>query len=206
MPKKPTVFRFWQAVEALTPQKADKPDPSNPRAPVYLIDEQGILFPWESPIHRRKPIGKDKAWRYALQCGLYDSKELAALLEEKIGAHEEVYDDRRDVGRSRLFDLGLDENGYPVPESFALSLACWSAGQILQFDDGIEALEAGGRIDTTGLDEAREDAPLVDSGYSGFDELSRRLVRRLAVEAARLRESGKPPASLAACQPAPSAA
>lgn len=194
MPKKPTVFRFWQAVEALTPQKADKPDPSNPRAPVYLIDEQGILFPWESPIHRRKPIGKDKAWRYALQCGLYDSKELAALLEEKIGAHEEVYDDRRDVGRSRLFDLGLDENGYPVPESFALSLACWSAGQILQFDDGIEALEAGGRIDTTGLDEAREDAPLVDSGYSGFDELSRRLVRRLAVEAARLRESGKPPA------------
>ncbi|MGD9787566.1 MAG: DEAD/DEAH box helicase [Sulfuricellaceae bacterium] len=114
-------------------------------------------------------------------------------MEDKLGAHEEVFDDRRDGGRSRLFDLGFDDKGYPIPENFILSLACWSAGQVLHYGDGIAVLEQGGQIDTGGLQEADEDIPNPSSGYSGFDDLSRRLVQRLVAEAAEMRQSGKPP-------------
>lgn len=175
------------------PQKADKTNPTDLTAPVYSLDEKENAFPWANPSHCHKPLGKGKAWRYTIQCGLHDTTELAKLLEDKIGAHEEVFDDRRDGGRSRLFDLGFDDNGYPIPESFVLSLACWSAGQILRSDDGVQILDRGGQIDTGGLQEPDQDIPSPNSGYTGFDDLSRRLVQRLVSETAGMRQSGKPP-------------
>lgn len=185
------VIRFWQAIEASTPQKADKPNPTHPTFPIYLIDVNEPSFPWLNQSHRRKRIEKNKTWRYTFQCGLYDTNMLAKLLEERIGSHEEVFDERRNGDRSRLFDLAFDDYGYPIPESFVLSMACWSAGQILHFNGGIEILERGGQIDTSGLQKADDDIPDPDSGYSSFDELSRRLVQRLVVELAEMRESGQ---------------
>ena len=187
------VFRFWRAIEASMPQKADKANPADSAAPVYLLDKRESIFPWENPSHRRKPLRKDWDWRYTLQCGLYQSDNLARLLEDRIGTHKKVFDDRRGGVRSRLFDLGFDGIGYPIPESFVLALSCWSAGQILHFSDGIEILERGGKIDTGGLPEADQDIPSPDSGYSGFDELSRRLVQWLVVELGEMRETGLPP-------------
>jgi len=176
------------------PQKADKTNPGDPNTPIYPLDESETLFPWANPDHCRKLLGKGKVWRYTLQCGLYDTNKLAKLLEDKIGAHDEVFDDRRDGGRSRLFDLGFEANGYPIPESFVLSLSCWSSGQILHFDSGIEILELGGRIDVRGLQEADKDIPSPNSGYSGFDDLSRRLVQRLVIETAGMRQFNQQPA------------
>lgn len=175
------------------PQKADKPKPKDLIIPIYALDERETPFPWSDPRHCRKPLGKDKMWCYTLQCGLYETSELGTLLEHKIGPHVEVFEDRRDGGRSRLFDLSFEDNGCPIPDSFTLSLACWSAGQILHFDNGIEILEQGGQIDVHGLQNADEDILSPNSGYSGFDELSQRLVQWLTIEKAGMREPGRQP-------------
>lgn len=187
------IFRFWRAIEASMPQKADKANPTDRIAPVYKLDEKARLFPWSNPVHYRKPLSHGKAWRYTLQSGLYDTADLATRLEEKIGSHEKVFDDRRAGTQSRLFDLAFDSNGYPVPASFILSMACWSAGQILDADDGVQVLDRWGQIDTRGLPEPDEDILGPNSGYSGFDALSRRLTQYLVSETTGMRESDTPP-------------
>src|SRR3546814_2386506 len=72
-----------------------------------------------------------------MQDGVYDIEKFSTLLEDKLGAHEDVFDERRPIGQARLFDLTFDEDGYPLAQSFVLSLACWAAGQILHYHNGI---------------------------------------------------------------------
>ena len=47
------------------------------------------------------------------------------MLEEKIGAHEAVPEERK-KGTCRLFDIGFNEEGIPQPATFMLSLSAWS--------------------------------------------------------------------------------
>lgn len=171
-----SLLAFWRAVESLTPQKLERPDLKSPDAPVYAIDHQDAVWPWHDPAHRHKKLPANKTWRYTLQAGRYDIDTLTQLLTDTIGAHADVFDGGRSNGQSRLFDLGFDHDGYPLPETFVLSLACWSAGQILHFDDGIAALESGGQVDVEDLPAPDEDTPRVDSGYPGFDDLSQGLM------------------------------
>lgn len=188
-----SLLAFWRAIESLTPQKLERADPKSADAPVYAIDTTDAVFPWHDPAHRRKKIPANKAWRYTLQAGRYDIDALTQLLQDKIGAHADVFDDGRSNGQSRLFDLGFDNKGYPLPETFVLSLACWSAGQILNFEDGMAALEEGGRVEVDDLPAPDQDTPRVDSGYSGFDALSQGIVMWLSQAEAKMRENGSPP-------------
>jgi DNA polymerase III delta prime subunit len=183
------LFKFWQTVEALTPQKAEKPNPPSS----YAIKTEESLFPWKNSAHLKRKLLNDKTWSYILQCGIYETSVLADLLEEKIGAHKEVYDERREHGQSRLFDIEVNDAGYPNPDKFTLSLACWAAGQILHHEDGIKVLQAGGMIDCSDLKPPAVDSPRPNSGYWGFDELSQRLQLRLTEQVSSLKEKGTPP-------------
>lgn len=188
----PRILRFWRAVEACVPQKAEKANPTHVTEPVYRL-RAGESMPWFDPDHLARRIAPRLAWRYTLQAGLYDIERFAALLEVKLGSHEDVFDERRPSGQARLFDLAFDEDGYPLPQNFVLSLACWAAGQILHYPDGIAALEDGGRIVTTGLPEANPEIPSPNSGYTGFDTLVRRLIQWLVDATAAARERKTPP-------------
>src|SRR3546814_10443029 len=96
------------------------------------------------------------------------------------------------MGQARLFDLTFDEDGYPLAQSFVLSLACWAAGQILHYHNGIAVLEDSGTIITDGLPEADKDVPSPYSGYSGFDVLVQRLIQWITDEAAEARKKETP--------------
>jgi hypothetical protein len=210
------LFRFWQTIEALSPQGADKPDASNNSFPIYRV-EDGNLPPWLDSSHLRRPIPANKAWRYSLQCGLFDSLKLAELLTTKLlttkisqpddvlneklkGGESRLFDlgfddsgilnEKLKGGESRLFDLGFDDSGIPIPETFVLSMACWASGQILHFN--VDILEQGGQ---NNLDDVKVyDHPNVlpiNSGYEGFDVLSERLIGYVAKQAAVLQEQNQ---------------
>lgn len=187
------VFRFWRAIEACIPQKADKADPSSASAPIYKIPAGLAQFPWTSQEHLAKRIHPKQVWRYTLQCGLYDISALCKWIEDKIGAHEDVYGEGRPAGDSRLFDLNFDEGGYPLAQSFNLSLACWSAGQILHHPDGIAVLESGGAGVSTRLPDPEVGTPSPQTGFDAFDALSVRLTQWLIHEADRQRIAETPP-------------
>lgn len=179
------VFPFWKAIEALTPQKLSKDDPNDKLNPAYNVDRGGAL-PWKDPRHCRKPIPQGKVWRYSVQFGVYGLARFAKLLEEKIGRHEEVFDDGIS-GKSRVFDIRFDENGVPLYESFTLSLAVWAAGQILQRDDDVVTLDRSIPCSLVGLPAPSAVIPDIDSGFGDFDVLSRHLMQWVAEEAARMR-------------------
>ncbi|WP_045051256.1 DEAD/DEAH box helicase [Chromobacterium violaceum] len=178
------VFPFWKAIEALTPQKVDKDDPDDKQNPAYHITRDGTL-PWLDPKHCRKRLPPGKVWRYSVQYGVYGLAQFASLLEDKIGRHEEVFDDRLS-GKSRLFDIRFDELGLPQYESFTLSLPVWAAGQILRHEDGIASLENSIPADLTGLPAPSDLIPAVDSGFTDFDVLTRHLMQWVSDEAIRL--------------------
>jgi len=181
------LFRFWQTIEALSPQGADKPDASNRSFPIYRV-EDGNLPPWLDSSHLRRPILANKAWRYSLQCGLFDSLKLAELLTTKISQPDDVLNEKLKGGESRLFDLGFDDSGIPIPETFVLSMACWASGQILQFN--VDILEQGGQKN---LDDVKvyDHVLPINSGYEGFDALSKRLIGYVAEQAAVLQKQNQ---------------
>lgn len=185
------LLRFWRAVEACVPQKVEKTNPSDTTEPVYKLSVSDPL-PWFNLKHRSKQVAPAHVWRYTLQAGLYDIEKFSILLEDKLGVHGDVFDERRPIGQARLFDLVIDEDGYPLAQSFVLSLACWAAGQILHYPNGIAVLEDGGTIITDGLPEADEDIPSPYSGYEGFDMLVRRLIQWITDEVAEARNKETP--------------
>ena len=179
------VFPFWRAIEALTPQKLDKDNPNDRKAPSYKM-AFGSRLPWDDPKHIRKPIAASKLWRYTAQCGVYEMSQLAGLLENKIGSHEAVFTERANA-QSRLFDISFNEQGIPQFESFALSLSVWSAGNILQHQQGVGALTHSLSADLSDLTVPSDTIPFIDSGFSDFDHLSQYLMQWIADEAIRMK-------------------
>lgn len=178
------VFPFWRAIEALTPQKLDKDNPDDRLSPAYKV-AFGSRLPWEDPSHTRKPVPDSKVWRYTAQCGAYGLSLLSEMLENKIGPHEDVFTDRTN-GQSRLFDVSFNEHGIPQFDSFMLSLSVWSAGQILQHERGVVALTESRSADFSGFTVPGDTIPSIDSGFSDFDEITRRLMQWIAEEAIRM--------------------
>ncbi|MQK21932.1 hypothetical protein EI013_26555, partial [Escherichia coli] len=99
------VFRFWKAIEALTPQSIDKENARDIDNPAYMVTFDGLL-PWTDTEHVRKPVPSGKVWRYSAQCGIYNISVVADQLEEKLGAHDDVAESRN-TGKSRLFDVSF---------------------------------------------------------------------------------------------------
>lgn len=112
------------------------------------------------------------------------------MLEDKIGAHEAVPEERKS-GKCRLFDIGFNEEGIPQPATFMLSLSAWSAAQILRHDRGVYALHAPLCSDVSDLPAPNDSLPLVDSGFYDFDNLTLHLMQWVDNEAYRLQEEGQ---------------
>jgi uncharacterized coiled-coil protein SlyX len=174
------VFQFWRAIEALTPQDLIRLDAQNRTAPVYGIPNVlGAAMPWTDEAHSQKGVAPGCQWRYAAQCGIYSTDALTELMLKAIGEEGEVWRERNG-GATRLFDLSFDAAGFPVAQSFALSLAAWSAGQILRDGGRVEFLQTGGASDLTGLPCPDSTIPSVNSGFTAFDDLSRMLAQWVA--------------------------
>lgn len=105
------MFLFWRAIEALTPQDIDKENARDKLNPVYKVGA-GSMLPWDDPEHTRKDIAPGKVWRYSAQAGVYHLSVITKMLEDKIGAHEAVPEERKS-GKCRLFDIGFSEEGIP---------------------------------------------------------------------------------------------
>jgi len=173
------ILEFWKAVESLSPQRCDKIDKGKGDKKINLDNKRvskDHLLPWELP----KKEKTESNICYRLECGLYKISDLANLVEYKLGRKHNVFDDGRDSSISRLFDIECDEKGYPIPDTFVLSLAAWSAGQIIKY--GIEVLKEGGRVDLSELPSASDDIPSPGIGYKGFDELCRAIIQYLRNE------------------------
>ena len=187
--KTENVFLFWRAIEALTPQDIDKENARDKLNPVYKVGA-GSMLPWDDPEHTRKDIAPGKVWRYSAQAGVYHLSEISKMLEDKIGAHEAVPEERKS-GKCRLFDIGFNEEGIPQPATFMLSLSAWSAAQILRHDRGVYALHAPLCSDVSDLPAPNDSLPLVDSGFYDFDNLTLHLMQWVDNEAYRLQEEGQ---------------
>ncbi|HIG5938801.1 DEAD/DEAH box helicase [Klebsiella pneumoniae] len=180
------VFRFWRAIEALAPQNIDKANERDMLNPVYKTGAGGML-PWDAPQHRRKTPEPGKSWRYSAQAGVYHLNVITSMLEDKIGAHEEIAE-KRINGKSRLFDIGFNESGIPQPVTFMSSLSAWSAAQILRHKRGVYALHEPLSSDLSGLPAPNDSLPVIESGFSDFDRLTLHLMQWVENEAYRLQD------------------
>lgn len=189
-----SIFDFWRAADALTAQEADRADSRNRQAPVYTIAFRGeSVLPWQDPAHQAKRLASGMAWAYTVQAGLHDAGKLSRLLARAMGVAE---DEAKREGQSmaaRLFDLGVDALGMPQPQSFALSLAAWSAGQVLKAQGDVSVLLRGGDSCSEGLPAPDGDIPAPRSGFLGYDDLSQHLMQWVANECARMAEEGVVP-------------
>ena len=62
------------------------------------------MLPRDDPEHTRKDIAPGKVWRYSRSGGVYHLSEISKMLEDKIGAHEAVPEERKS-GKCRLLIL-----------------------------------------------------------------------------------------------------
>ncbi|MEQ0006699.1 AAA domain-containing protein [Klebsiella sp. GG_Kp146] len=178
------VFRFWKAIEALTPQSIDKENARDIDNPAYMVTFDGLL-PWTDTEHVRKPVPSGKVWRYSAQCGIYNISVVADQLEEKLGAHDDVAESRN-TGKSRLFDVSFSNKGIPQATSFMLSMPAWAASQVLNHDQGVKALKTPVSPDLTGLPALSDTLPMMDSGFPEFDQLTLHIMQWIDAEAVRL--------------------
>ena len=182
MTKTADVFRFWLAVEALTPHQVDKANPGDSVKPVYTVRDDTSL-PWFSQAHKRKRVSGGRCWRYTLQAGIYESRDLDRLLEEKIGQHPEIIE--APPGKAiYLYEIGFDEQGRPLVETFALSMHAWAAGAILE--KGVDALgsESACKFGIASLDGATS-----ASGFPAFDRLYAFLKESLSAHLEKLKDA-----------------
>jgi hypothetical protein len=123
---------FWLTLEGFIPQSPEKPNPHNPRKPVYRVNGAYPIMPWEKKhAHRNKHIEADFFWSYRAQSVIYDAGRIITYLTNRVASNENVYEERSQQP-ARLFDIAFDEFGHPMAESLAISIAGWSMGKILQ--------------------------------------------------------------------------
>lgn len=184
------VLDFWRVMEALTAQEVARIDARDPDRPVYSLSfEDSAEAPWTSHFHTTKPLRSGYEWRYAAQCGVYGSDDITQRLVVALGgAQEDLHESGE--GRARLFDLSFDRPGLPIGHTFSLSLAAWSAGQVLRAGGGPHLLQTAGAVDLAGLPSPESGLPEPASGFPGFDLLSRHLAQRVVFESHRMREAG----------------
>ena len=143
---------FWRVLEALTAQEAMRPQTDEQGVFVYdIATRNGRKLPWESKDHLSKTLAAGHCWTYMAQCGLHDAQAVFDLVLAKVGAPAPTQ--QRQSYEARLFDLAFDSSGFPVTQTFALSLSSWAAGRIISCQQGIASLLASsGGASETGFD------------------------------------------------------
>lgn len=183
------ILRYWLIIEALTPQKADRENPKDRREPIYKINKKNGPMPWEfQHEHHQKPVVDNKKWIYTVQAGLYSVKKLFCDVLKKINANEnETYLNELTDDTGRLYDVEVDADGQPIPDTFALSMAGWAVGLVLQH--GIDALLKGEWSNLDGLPQPGDEANSY-TGMPGFDRLEFALREELRERVRKLNNQG----------------
>ncbi len=186
-----TVFEYWRSLEALTPQEAAGVDPHHETVPVFGVTvDQACSLPWENDALQSKPARRGLEWAYVAQCGLHDANTVHRMVLESLKESPEYAE--QPSQKTRLFDLGFDAQGYPMAQSFALSLAAWAAGYVVGQDGDVEGLLRGGVLPLKEL--SAPHGGTAQSGFEGFDVLQAALSELIASKEMELR-SEKTPAS-----------
>lgn len=125
------VLDYWRAVELFSPQSVPRPAPNDFSDPVFSIKPE-LPLPWEAghAILRKRTPNKTSR-RFHVFCGIYPLEKVRVLLEEKLGADPETFDERAD-GESCLFAFSTTEDGRPLFDSFVLSTCAWAASRTLE--------------------------------------------------------------------------
>ena len=187
---KNSIFQLWQTIEALTPPEAARINAADLKAPVYGLALDSVM-PWDDVSHQRKRIDAGWCWQHIAQCGIYSVDEVSRLLVLATCGPDQPWRERSGA-RSRLFDLAMDSDGYPMAHTFALSLAAWASGLLIRERGDVKKLLAGGASRLEGLPVPSDMLPEVRSGYEGFDMLSLALMQLVADQAERMRADGRP--------------
>ncbi|WP_024891835.1 DEAD/DEAH box helicase [Luteimonas huabeiensis] len=178
---------FWRAVEVFTPQDIPRKAPDDPGLPVRDWAPDGLPA-WLDPGFAERRIAPSCMWRHSVYGAAYQQSRFIALLEERLGRSEALYEERQS-GQSSVFYLAFDESGRPLVETFAVSMAAWAFGIVRA--RGLTGLSDRDACDVDGL-HAPEDAldiPASDSGFPGFDRQLDALRDELAWRVGHLEEN-----------------
>ena len=179
-----TIFEFWRSLEAMTPQEAMRVDAKHETAPVFGVTvDQACSLPWEQGLLRDKPARHGMTWAYMAQCGLHDADVVNGLVLDALNEAPKSLEQRSP--KARLFDIGFDAQGYPMTQTFALSLASWAAGYVVGQKGDVQGLLQGGVVPLKELDAPHR--VVMESGFEGFDILHAALSELIASKEKQLR-------------------
>jgi len=187
---KSSVFQLWQTIEALTPPEAARISSTDSVAPVYGLAIDSAM-PWNDLSHKRKRIDPGWCWQYVAQCGIYSVDSVSRRLVQTMQGAEQPWTERTGT-RSRLFDLELDSEGYPLAHTFSLSLAAWASGLLIRERGDVNKLADGATTQLDGLPVPDDQLPEIRSGFHGFDMLSMALMQLVEDQAQLMRSDARP--------------
>ncbi|WMJ68911.1 ATP-binding protein [Stenotrophomonas sp. 24(2023)] len=136
------IIRYWHAVELLQPQAAPKLEERSSLYRAFIHDTpiRHPVVPWatESSVTQQALPAK-RIWSHTLFAHLYDSRLVAAKLDDVYGAGQGYREpQRRD---SALFAAKFTQDGRLVADSCVLSSEAWFLGRVLTGKDWARGFE-----------------------------------------------------------------
>lgn len=124
------ILTSWRAIELFSAQSVPSPAPKDTTKPVFRVLGSEPL-PWQihHPLQQRRLHAK-QTWRHTIYAGLFTSTMVNDLLEQQFGANTDTFDSSADRAFC-LFAFGVDNNGRPLADTFALSSLAWALGRTL---------------------------------------------------------------------------
>lgn len=130
------IVRYWHAVELLQPQAAPKIKRRSNLYAAFIHDTpiRHPVLPWTpDSVVQKQSLPKKRVWSHTLYAHLYDSRRVAAKLEEVFGADEGYREPQH--RESALFAARFNMAGHMVEDSFVLSSEAWFMGRVLTGQD-----------------------------------------------------------------------
>lgn len=141
------IVRYWHAVELLQPQSAPKIKKRDSPYGAFFHDTPCArpVPPWTlESIVQKQTLPRKYAWSHTLYAYLYDSRLVAAALEELFGADQGYREPQ--YRESALFAAKFTATGRLVEDSFVLSSEAWFLGRALARKDWASGFESDQRV------------------------------------------------------------
>lgn len=137
-----TIIRYWHAVELLQPQSAPKIKKRSSAYGAFLHDTPCTrpIPPWTpKSIVSKQTLPDKREWSHTLYAHLYDSRLVAASLQELYGADQGYREPQ--YRESAMFVAKFTMSGQLVEDSFVLSSEAWFLGRALARKDWTRGFE-----------------------------------------------------------------
>lgn len=136
------IVRYWHAVELLQPQSAPKIKKRSSAYGAFLHDTPCTrpIPPWApESIVSKQALPDKREWSHTLYAHLYDSRLVAAALQELYGADQGYREPQH--RESAMFAAKFTMSGQLVEDSFVLSSEAWFLGRALARKDWTRGFE-----------------------------------------------------------------